>query len=344
MIGGGVGCARFVKGLREHVRRTAQDDRIDVVVNTADDWWVSGLRIAPDHDSLLYALAGVNDTERGWGRADETERVAAELHVWGTAPEWFTLGDLDLGTHIARTAWLREGHTVSEVYRRLGSRWDLGVTLHPATDAEIDTHVLLADRDPIHFQEWWVRHRAQLPATGFVQRDIEAARPSAGALEAIARADVVLVAPSNPVVSVGPVLAVPGMREALAAAPAPVVGVSGIIAGGVVRGMADACLAAIGVETTAEAVARHYGARSDGGLLDGWLVDEADADAVAPLENIGIRARAVPLWMRDADSSARLAADALELASARVTGRAALSPRDAPGRARRDAGPAPKAC
>ncbi|GAA3647821.1 2-phospho-L-lactate transferase [Microbacterium marinilacus] len=316
VIGGGVGCARFVKGLREHVRRDGGDHRIDVVVNTADDWWVSGLRIAPDHDSLLYALAGVNDAERGWGRADESERVSAELAAWGTAPDWFTLGDLDLGTHIARTAWLRDGLSVSEVYRRLGSRWDLGATLHPATDAEIDTHVLLADGERIHFQEWWVRHRAQLPATGFVQRDIGRATPSAGALEAIAGADAVLIAPSNPVVSVGPLLAVPGIREALAAAGAPVVGVSGIISGGVVRGMADACLAAIGVETSAEAVGRLYGARDAGGVLDGWLVDEADGDAVAPLERAGIATRSVPLWMRDADTSAQLAADALELSAA----------------------------
>jgi LPPG:FO 2-phospho-L-lactate transferase len=315
VIGGGVGCARFVKGLREHVRRAGGRDRIDVVVNTADDWWVSGLRIAPDHDSLLYALAGVNDTERGWGRAGETERVSAELAAWGTAPDWFTLGDLDLGTHIARTAWLHDGVTVSEVYRRLGARWDLGATLHPATDSEVDTHVLLADGDPIHFQEWWVRHRAQLPATGFVQHGIEEAVPSAGAADAIARADVILIAPSNPVVSVGPVLAVPNMRDALAAAPAPVVGVSGIIAGAVVRGMADACLSAIGLDTSAEAVARHYGARSRGGLLDGWLVDVSDEAAAAPLTAAGIATRAVPLWMRDLDTSAQLAADALQLAA-----------------------------
>jgi len=315
VIGGGVGCARFVKGVREHAQRSGGDHRIDVVVNTADDWWVSGLRIAPDHDSLLYALAGVNDTVRGWGRADESERVAAELQVWGTAPEWFTLGDLDLGTHIARTAWLREGLSVSEVYRRLGARWDLGVTLHPATDAEIDTHVLIEGAEPIHFQEWWVRHRAHLPATGFAQRDIADAAPAPGALEAIARADVVLIAPSNPVVSVGPVLAVPGMRDALLAASAPVVGVSGIISGAVVRGMADVCLAAIGLETSAEAVGRHYGARATGGLLDGWLVDTSDAHAVDALAPAGLTARAVPLWMRDADSSARLAADALALAA-----------------------------
>jgi len=316
VIGGGVGCARFVKGVREHVRRAGLAARIDVVVNTADDWWVSGLRIAPDHDSLLYALAGVNDVERGWGRAGETERVSAELAAWGTAPDWFTLGDLDLGTHIARTAWLREGRTVSEVYRRLGGRWDLGATLHPATDDEIDTHVLLADGSSIHFQEWWVRHRAQLPATGFVQRGIESAQPSPGALAAIAAADAILLAPSNPIVSIGPVLAVPGMRQALRDAAAPIVGVSGIIGGAVVRGMADACLAAVGIETSAAAVGRHYGARDAGGLLDGWLVAEEDAASVPALREAGIAARAVPLWMRDPDTSARLAADALHLAAA----------------------------
>lgn len=318
VIGGGVGGARFVKGVREHVRREDLDARIDVVVNTADDWWVSGLRIAPDHDSILYALAGVNDAERGWGRAGETERVSAELAAWGTAPEWFTLGDLDLGTHIARTAWLRGGATVSEVYRRLGARWELGATLHPATDDEIDTHVLLEGGGSIHFQEWWVRHRAQLPATGFVQHGIELAQPAAGALGAIELADVILFAPSNPVVSIGPIVAVRGLREALRGAAAPIVGVSGIIGGSVVRGMADACLAAIGVETSAAAVARHYGARGAGGLLDGWLVAEEDAAAVPSIRDVGIETRAVPLWMRDADTSARLAADALSLAAALV--------------------------
>lgn len=313
IIGGGVGCARFAAGAREWAKRTGGEHRISVVVNTADDWWVSGLRIAPDHDSLLYALAGVNDAERGWGRADESERVSAELAAWGTAPDWFTLGDLDLGTHIARTSWLREGETVSEVYRRLGSRWNLGVTLHPATDQEIDTRVVLAGGGDIHFQEWWVRHRAGLDVRGFRQQDIERAAPSAGALEAIADADAILVAPSNPIVSVGPVLAVPGMRQAIADAQAPVVGVSGIISGAVVRGMADTCLSIVGVETSAEAVARHYGARSQGGLLDGWLVDEGDAAAVEPLTAAGIRTRAVPLWMRDANTSAALAADALAL-------------------------------
>jgi len=313
VIGGGVGCARFVVGLREQVRRSGGADTIDVVVNTADDWWISGLRISPDHDSLLYALAGVNDADRGWGRADESERVAAELHRWGTAPDWFTLGDLDLGTHIARTAWLRAGESVSDVYRRLGARWPLGATLHPATDAEIDTQVV-TNEGRIHFQEWWVRHRAQLAPHGFEQQNISSAAPAPGARDAIENADVILLAPSNPIVSIGPVLAVPGMRDLLVTARAPIVGVSGIIDGSVVRGMADACLAAVGIETSAGAVAEHYGSRAAGGILDGWLVDESDAAYADPLTDAGIVTSAVPLWMRDEDTCAQVARDALELA------------------------------
>lgn len=314
VIAGGVGGARFVRGVREHVRRSAEEHTIDVVVNTGDDWWLAGLRIWPDHDSILYTLAGQNDEERGWGRRGESERVSAELRTWGVTPEWFTLGDLDLGTHIARTAWLRAGETPTEVARRLGARWDLGLTLHPATDDEIDTHIVTPDGERLHFQEWWTRHRARMPVEQFVQQGIEAARPSPAALAAIAGADVILLAPSNPVVSIGPVLSIPGVRDALAAASAPIVGVSPIIGGAAVRGMAEACLAVIDVSADAGAVARHYGARGAGGVLDGWLVGEEDAQAIAGIEAAGIAARAVPLWMKDADTSAALAADALDLA------------------------------
>lgn len=322
MLSGGVGGARFVRGVREWARRdaaarglvAADAHQIDVIVNTGDDWWVSGLRVTPDHDSLLYTLAGQNDEVRGWGRAGESERVAPELQAWGVAPDWFTLGDLDLGVHIARTAWLRAGIPLSEIYRRLGSRWELGVTLHPATDDEIDTYVHTDGGQRLHFQEWWTRHRATLPATAFENADIERATPAPSTRAAIAAADVILLAPSNPVVSIGPILAVPGMREALAAAPAPIVGVSPVIGGRVVRGMADACLSAIGVRTDAAAVAAHYGPRSRGGVLDGWLVALEDADAAASVTAEGINARAVALWMRDADTSAALAGEAIALA------------------------------
>ncbi|GAA1798269.1 2-phospho-L-lactate transferase [Agromyces neolithicus] len=347
VLAGGVGGARFVRGVREEVRRrwpepasgdahggeggegrTAGDRpdgrdggeaSVTVIVNTGDDLWLAGVRLMPDFDSLLYSLAGVNDTERGWGRAGETERVAAELREWGVGWPWFTLGDLDLGTHLARTSWLREGETPSQVAERLQGRWPLGVRLIPATDTEVDTHVLVADPDApggereLHFQEWWTRHRAMLPARAFRQRNLDAARPAPGVVEAIIEADLVLFAPSNPVVSIGTILSIPGIREAIATTQAPVVGLSPIIGGKVVRGMADACLPVIGVETSAEAVGRHYGARSRGGLLDGWLVDETDAPALAPLEGAGVVARAVPLWMRDLATSSALAGAAIDL-------------------------------
>ncbi len=321
-----------MRGVREECARRWPDGNggteasVAVVVNTGDDIWLAGVRLMPDFDSLLYSLAGVNDAERGWGRAGETERVAGELREWGVGWPWFTLGDLDLGTHLARTAWLREGATVSEVAERLQRRWPLGVRLLPATDTEVDTWVEVADPDvpegerAMHFQEWWTRYRAALPAVAFRQQHLDTAAPAPGVVEAILGADVVLIAPSNPVVSIGTILAVPGIREALGETHAPVVGVSPIIGGKVVRGMADACLPVIGVETTAEAVGRHYGARRSGGLLDGWLVDETDAAAAAPLEALGLVATAVPLWMRDLDTSAALAGAAFDLASATPRG------------------------
>ncbi|AWB96557.1 2-phospho-L-lactate transferase [Agromyces badenianii] len=326
VLAGGVGGSRFVRGVREECARRWPDGEggteasVTVVVNTGDDLWLAGVRLMPDFDSLLYSLAGVNDTDRGWGRSGETERVAAELREWGVGWPWFTLGDLDLGTHLARTAWLREGATPSEVAHRLQRRWPLGVQLIPATDTEVDTHVLAADADDptgereMHFQEWWTRYRAALPAVAFRQRNIDVARPAPGVVEAIVGADLVLVAPSNPVVSIGTILAVPGIREALGETHAPVVGVSPIIGGKVVRGMADACLSAIGVETSAEAVGRHYGSRSGGGLLDAWLVDDADAPAAAALEQSGFTAASAPLWMHDLDTSAALAGAAFDLA------------------------------
>ena len=308
VLSGGVGGARFLLGVREHAR--AHGDDITAVVNVGDDMWHAGVRIAPDLDSITYALAGVNDTERGWGRAGESERVSGELRAYGVGWPWFTLGDLDLGTHLARTHYLREGLGLSGATERITARWPLGATLIPSTDSEVETHVVTAD-GTLHFQEWWTRHRAAIPALGFEYRGAEEAVPAPGVLDAIAAADAILVAPSNPVVSIGPILAIPGILEALQDAAAPVVGVSPIIAGAVVRGMADACLTAIGVATTADAVALHYGSRSSGGLLDAWLVDSSDAAAVAAVEAAGIRAHAVPLWMTDPSVTADMVSAAL---------------------------------
>ena len=310
VLSGGVGGARFLRGLRDAITPT---DELTAVVNVGDDMWLTGLRITPDLDSIMYTLAGQNDEQRGWGRVGESERVSAELRAYGVGWPWFTLGDLDIGTHLTRTHLLREGLPLSEATARITSRWPLGVRLIPATDDEVETHVVTAD-GTMHFQEWWTRYRASIAALSFDYRGVAAATPAPGVLDTIADAEVVIIAPSNPVVSIDPILAIPGIREALAATSARVVGVSPIIAGAVVRGMADACLTAIGVSTSADAVALHYGARSRDGVLDGWLIDESDAAAADAIEAAGIRAHVVPLWMRDQASSAALGRDALAAA------------------------------
>jgi LPPG:FO 2-phospho-L-lactate transferase len=330
VLAGGVGGAKFVRGLRAHCRDRWPDGQggttaeITVVVNTGDDLWLAGLRVTPDLDSLMYALAGVNDDERGWGRAGESERVSAELTAYGVGWPWFTLGDLDLGTHIARTSMLRDGLSLSEATARLTARWPLGVRLLPMTDSEVETHVVV-DQDgaetELHFEEWWVRTRASLPAKRFVQRGVESSHPAPSVVEAIRSATVVLIAPSNPVVSIGTILGVPGIRDALAATNAPVIGLSPIIGGSVVRGMADACLSAIGVETSALAVAQHYGPRRvqgrlAGGILDAWLVDLVDESAVDPLTRAGIVTVATPLWMTDDAATAVMVREALRLTTA----------------------------
>ena len=317
VLAGGVGGSRFVLGVRGALRARGIDDTaaaLTVVVNTGDDIWLSGVRLQPDVDSITYALAGVNDAERGWGRQGDSERVNHELQEWGAGWPWFTLGDLDLGTHLARTGWLREGLTPTDVLERMSHRWNLGARLLPMTDSEVDTVVVLADGTRLHFQEWWTRHRATLAPERFENPGIDGAIAGPGVAEAIAEADAVLLAPSNPVVSIGPILAVPGVREALRATRAPVVGVSPIIGGKVVRGMADVCLAAIGVETSATAVAGLYGAREGGGLLDAWLLAEEDEAVADEVAGLGIRPLVRPLWMTDAARQTALGEAALTAA------------------------------
>lgn len=308
VLSGGVGGARFTRGLRALV----PDADITVVANTGDDMWLHGVRVCPDLDTLMYTLGGAVHEDQGWGRRDETRRVSDDLQAYGLGWEWFTLGDLDLATHLARTELLRSGLPLSQVTARLAERWEPGVTLLPMTDDEVETQVVVDDGTTMHFEEWWVRHRAALPARRFVQTNLWTADPAPGVLAAIAGADVLVVPPSNPVVSVGTILAIPGIRDAVRTTSAPVVGISPVIGGAPVRGMADACLAAIGVETTALAVAEHYG-RRPAGVLDAWLVDTVDADAVATLREGGWAAAAVDTLMRDIPTTARIAADALAL-------------------------------
>ncbi len=314
VLAGGVGGARFIRGLQAVASPDAQ---ITVVGNTGDDLWIHGLRVCPDLDTVMYTLGGGISEERGWGREDETFTVKAELADYGVEPSWFGLGDRDIATHLVRTQMLNAGYPLSAVTEALCTRWQPGVRLLPMTDERAETHVVVDDdagRRAMHFQEWWVRYQAQLPAQSIVLVGAEDAKPAPGVIEAIEEADVVLLPPSNPVVSVGTILQVPGIRESLRRTTAPVVGVSPIIGGRPVRGMADACLTAIGVETTAAAVAAHHGARSADGILDGWLVDSGDAAAVDVVEALGVTCIARPLYMTDVDATAAIAADALSLA------------------------------
>jgi LPPG:FO 2-phospho-L-lactate transferase len=326
VLAGGIGGARFLLGLR-----TLGHD-VTVIGNTGDDVTMWGLRVCPDLDTVMYTLGGGISAERGWGREDETFRVRDELAAYrdafgdwtsgdnasgNEAPAWFGLGDLDLATHVLRTQWLRDGVPLSEVTRRLCERWQPGVTLLPMTDHPVETHVTLADGTTMHFQEWWVRLHAGVPAARIELTGAADATPGPGVVAAITDADVILLPPSNPVVSVGTILSVPGIALAVRAARAPVVGLSPIVGGAPVRGMADACLAAIGVETSAYAVARHYGYRGidADGLLDAWLVDDADKVAADTLTLEGRPARAVPLLMTDESATAAMAQAAFDLAA-----------------------------
>ena len=307
VLAGGVGAARFLRGLKA----AAPDAEITVIGNTGDDIILFGLHISPDLDTVMYTLGGGISEERGWGRADETFTVLPELSAYGAGPDWFTLGDRDIATHITRTAMLSSGATLSEATRRLCERWRPGVILLPMSDDRVETHVAIDDGTgprSVHFQEWWVRLRAAVPAREIVATGADRARPAPGVLEAIEAADFVLLPPSNPVVSIGTIMSVPGIAEAVRAKT--VVGVSPIIGDAPVHGMADACLTAIGVATTATGVAAHYGA----GLLDGWLVDERDKAAVDAPELAGIAVRAMPLYMTNLGTAAEIAHAALELA------------------------------
>lgn len=319
VLSGGVGGARFTRGLLALLAQRLPDDaggttaQVTVIANTGDDMWLHGVRVCPDLDTLMYTLGGAVHEGQGWGRRDESSRVSADLAGYGLGWEWFTLGDLDLATHLARTELLRSGLPLSHVTDRLCERWHPGARLLPMTDDEVETHVELVDGRLVHFEEWWVRLHAQVPARRFVQVGLDGARPAPGVLDALARADVVVLPPSNPVVSVGTILAIPGVRDALRDAAAPVVGISPVIGGAPVRGMADACLAAIGVETSAAGVARHYGRRADGGVLDAWLVDTVDAATVEALAAEAWRVAAAPTLMSDVAATAAIAATALGL-------------------------------
>src|SRR4051794_14373095 len=276
VLAGGGGGARFIRGLR----RARPDADVTVVGNTGDDITLFGLRVCPDLDTLMYTLGGGIHEGQGWGRADETYAVKDELAAYGAEPQWFGLGDRDLATHIVRSQMLEQGYPLSAVTEALCTRWQPGVRLLPMTDQRVETHVTIgegAERRAVHFQEWWVRLHAAVPAHAIAPIGIAEAKPGPGVLEAIHEADVILLPPSNPVVSIGTIVAVPGISEALSGAAAAVVGVSPIIGDAPVHGMADACLAVLGLETSPSEVARLYSQ-----FLPGWLVADEDLPEMGP--------------------------------------------------------------
>ncbi|MCW2564778.1 MAG: 2-phospho-L-lactate transferase [Mycobacterium sp.] len=330
---GGVGGARFLIGVQRLLglgrfsgqSTTSQfsggsqsDNELTAIVNIGDDAWMYGVRICPDLDTCMYTLGDGIDAERGWGRRNETWHAKEELAAYGVQPDWFGLGDRDLATHLVRSQMLRAGYPLSQVTQALCDRWKPGARLLPASDDRSETHVVITDPGPgdqagekraIHFEEWWVRYRAQVPTHSFAFVGAEAATAGPGVTEAIETADVVLLAPSNPVVSIGAIMAVPGIRGALRSTSARVVGYSPIIAGKPLRGMADECLSVIGVASTSEAVGGHYGARSGVGILDGWLVHEGDHAEID-----GVEVRSVPLLMTDPETTAEMVRAGLDLA------------------------------
>ncbi len=306
-LAGGIGGARFLRGLKSAASGFGEPAEITVIGNTGDDITLFGLRVCPDLDTVMYTLGGGINEEQGWGRAGDGDTVKAELAAYGMEPQWFGLGDKDFATHIVRTRMLAAGYPLSQVTEALCARWQPGVRLLPMSDDRTETHVVIADADgrrAIHFQEWWVRLRASVPAEQIALVGADAASPAPGVLEAIRDADVVIFPPSNPVVSIGTILQIPGIRSALE--EKAVVGVSPIIGGAPVRGMADACLTAVGVETTAQAVLELYGSR----LVNGWLVAEEDKDV--SLEGVTVEAR--PLLMTDLAATTEIAHAALSLA------------------------------
>lgn len=318
---GGVGGARFLLGVQQllglgqfaRAQGSAEHD-LTAVVNIGDDAWMHGLRICPDLDTCMYTLGGGVDPQRGWGHRDETWHAKEELARYGVQPDWFALGDRDLATHLVRTQMLRTGYPLSLVTAALCDRWQPGARLLPASDDRCETHVVITDpvddtRRAIHFQEWWVRYRAQVPTHSFAFIGAEKAQAATEVVDAIAEADIILVAPSNPVVSIGAILAIPGVRAALRSATAPIVGYSPIVGGKPLRGMAHECLSVIGVKSTAEAVGRHFGARSGTGILDCWLIHEGDHADID-----GVAVRSIPLLMTDPNATAEMVSAGLDLA------------------------------
>jgi LPPG:FO 2-phospho-L-lactate transferase len=305
-LAGGVGAGKFLRGLL----RTVPAESVTVIVNTADDMELHGLHISPDLDSVTYWLAGVGDRQRGWGRRDETFRALEEVRRLG-GQAWFSLGDLDLGTHLTRTQWIREGGALSEVTDRIRVALGVPCRILPMSDDPVRTWIDVVTDDGSErsdpFQVYWVARGARDDVKEIRLEGVDRARPAPGVLPAIGSADAVVLCPSNPVVSVAPILALPGVRDAVRRRP--VVGISPIVGGAPVLGMADRLMPAVGLEVSARGAALAY---ED--LLTAWVIDERDADTKPAIERtLGIPVGVTDTIMTEDAVAERLARFALSL-------------------------------
>ncbi len=306
VLAGGVGAARLLRGLV----RAVPAQEITAIVNTADDVVLHGLHVSPDLDTVTYHLAGVDNAETGWGLAGETWQALTMVRHYGGL-DWFNLGDRDLGTHLFRTQRLLEGATLSEVTAEIAAAWGIELRLLPVTDDRIETRVTTVDEGEIGFQEYFVRRRHQVAVTEVRFAGAEACAPAPGVLDAIGSADTLIVAPSNPVVSIGPLLAVPGVREALAARRDRAVAISPIIAGKALKGPADRLMVELGHDASVLGVAALYR-----DLVGTLVVDRADAEHAPAIEGLGMRCLVTDTVMHDPEVAARLCRTVLEGARA----------------------------
>jgi LPPG:FO 2-phospho-L-lactate transferase len=301
-LAGGVGAARMLSGI---VAVTDPSD-VTAIVNTGDDTEMHGLHVSPDLDTVTYTLAGVISPETGWGLAGETWSAMAELRAYsGGRLGWFNLGDRDLGTHLFRTTRLNEGALLSEVTAEITARWGLQLRLLPMTDDRVETRVVVSDSEGVReigFQDYFVKHRHDVPVKEVGLAGIEAATAASGVLESIHAADQLIICPSNPVVSIGPILATGGIGQAVAARRDRTVAVSPIIAGKALKGPADRMLAELGHDPSVVGVARLWAA-----FAATLIIDDADADRAQEVEAAGMRAVVVPTIMRGPDEAAALA-------------------------------------
>jgi LPPG:FO 2-phospho-L-lactate transferase len=307
VLAGGVGAGKFLRGL---VRAVPPED-VTVIVNTGDDIEVHGLHVSPDLDSVTYWLGDAMDRERGWGRRDETFRAAEELRRFEAEGSWFSLGDLDLATHLHRRDLLASGLPLSAATDRIRERFGVRSRLLPMTDDPVTTRIEIVESGRVvdlHFEEYWVRRGARDEIKSIRYEGAERARPAPGVLEALATADAIVVGPSNPVASIGPILAVPGIRDGIVARRDRVVGVSGIVGGAPLGGMADRLLPAVGAEVTAAGVAEFYR-----DLLSAWVIDEVDGTLRPRIEALGLRVGVIDSIMRDDAAAESLARAALDL-------------------------------